>query len=352
MAFNLDFYAPYFEIKIGGEIQNKLKNAIVSLTVDDDIEKSSMFNLVLNDSFDINTKKFAWLDSELLEPEKSDVEIYINYANRPQKEEPLIKGRITSLAPNFPSTGIPTLTVQGYGKSYFMQKAVGKEPRIFLKEKNYGDIADKIKTRNQLAEGEIEHSTIKPCDEIEMDHKINDYHFLKKLANRIGFEFFIRNDKLYFRKPKDVTGKVSTLTWRKNLISFNPMLNTADMVSTVHVKGHNQEKPAKPIKSTATLKDIGVEEPVAESSAELTEQEFPICDKKHAEALAKALLERKNNNLLTGTCECVGDPDYIPGTVVEVEGVGKKFSGKYYITGVRHSIGDGGYTASLEVRKV
>ncbi len=54
---------------------------------------------------------------------------------------------------------------------------------------------------------------------------------------------------------------------------------------------------------------------------------------------------------IQGDIECVGDPALIPGSSVEIRGIGEIFSGKYYITGAKHSFGSGGYTTSLSVRR-
>jgi phage protein D len=44
----------------------------------------------------------------------------------------------------------------------------------------------------------------------------------------------------------------------------------------------------------------------------------------------------------------VGDPALKAKTLVEIAGVGKRYSGAYYVTKVSHSIGDGGYTSEFE----
>jgi phage protein D len=153
-----------------------------------------------------------------------------------------------------------------------------------------------------------------------------------------------------------------TLNWGKELLSFNPRLSTAKVVSKVTVKGHNQKNPKKPIIGVATLKDIGFKEPKAKSAAEsvktcqkkeveTSEHDFPVCNEDDAKTLAKALLMKANNSVIEGNCECIGIPELRPGTNVQIEGIGKRFSGKYYVKSVKHSIGDGGYTVSFEVRR-
>jgi phage protein D len=47
----------------------------------------------------------------------------------------------------------------------------------------------------------------------------------------------------------------------------------------------------------------------------------------------------------------VGLPDLRTGCVVQISGVGKRFSGRYFVTGTTHTIGDGGYTTRFECRR-
>ena len=364
-AFNLDFYAPTFLIKIGGKAQEELKNAVISLDVDENLESASMFTININEGLDIKTQKFTWLDNKLLDPtEGKDVEIYMGYASRAKKlKEPLITGIITALNPSFPSTGIPTLSVQGYDHSFCLQKSVVKKKRTFDEEKDYEAVAKKIATKHKLGVEDID-QTFEPCKKITQNPGESDYTFLKRLADRLGYEFFLRNKKLYFRKPRDNEEKeeVMTLNWGKELISFNPRLSTAKVVSKVTVKGHNQKNPKKPIIGVATLKDLGFKEPKAKSAAEsvktcqkkeveTSEHDFPVCNENDAKALAEALLMKANNSVIEGSCECIGIPELRPGTNVLIKGIGNRFSGKYYIKSVKHSIGDGGYTLSFEVRR-
>ena len=55
---------------------------------------------------------------------------------------------------------------------------------------------------------------------------------------------------------------------------------------------------------------------------------------------------------ISGPLECIGDPDIRPGKCIDIERVGKLFSGKYYIKSAKHTFDINGYRTSLEVRRV
>ncbi|NYT10295.1 MAG: phage late control D family protein [Methanosarcinales archaeon] len=363
MELNLDSYAPSFSVIIGGAPEHDLEKAIISLEIEESLNSASMFTLNLHEGEELETQRFTWLDSKLLDPGYwEDVEIYLGYASTPEKSsEPMIIGKIVSLNPRFPSEGTPTLSILGYDHSFILQKALAKSRRTFDNERDYGDIVRKIAKSHNLGEGEID-ATIKPCEKVIQSPGESDYSFLRRLADRLGYEFFIRNKKLYFRAARDQSEKAISLKWGKEIISFNPRMSMARTVSKVTVRGHNQRDPARPIIGTATLEDLGFKESKAESGAEMikacfkdeveiSEHDLPICDEGDARTLAKALLIKANNSLIEGSCECIGNPNIRPGIVLTIEGIGKRFSGRYYVKSTKHSIDEKGYTVYFNLRR-
>lgn len=340
---DLSRYAPTFSIKIGGKSQQELEKAVISISVDESIEKMSMFNISLNEGLDRKTQTFKWLDNKILDPSRGqEVEIYVGYANSKEKsKEPTIIGVINSLEPSFPSSGIPSLKVSGYDHSFRLQRPTARDKKTFDNENDFSDIVRKITKKYKLGVGDID-SIFKPPETTAPDNESSDYKFLDHLAKDVGYEFFVRGKKLYFRKPRDQSKETRSLRWGREIISFNPTMNTAKMVSKVTVRGHNPSDPSKPIIGVATSKYKG--------NAELEITNLNVSSVEEAKALAKGRLNRVNNSFIEGTCECIGIPDIRAGTNIRIEGVSKRFSGKYYIKSVTHSIGDGGYTLSLSMR--
>jgi phage protein D len=360
MAFNLDKYAPAFVIEIDGQRQEKLERAVIDLNIEDSIAEPGMFTMNLYESLDIKTQEFKWQDRDILDPASGkEVKIYIGYANSSEKKKsPLITGSITALTPGFPATGIPTLSLQGLDHSFKLQKPGSKGTRTFKEIKDYADIVKTIANENGLGVGQID--PIVKIESFTIDSEKSDYSFLKWLADRFGYEFFVRNDKLYFRKPEDMGKEAITLAWGRELMSFSPRMSVAEVVSKVTVRGPDPKDRSKTIEGIASSSDLDFKEKGAKSAADYIKSgqrsdaeaymhDIPICSEEEAKAVAKAAMARKNNNFITGTCQCIGIPDVRPGTNVKIEGVGKRFNGIYYIKKATHSLGDGGYTTSLEI---
>ena len=244
-----------------------------------------------------------------------------------------------------------------------MQKKESEFKDINVK---YSDIAKDIAGKNDL---KYDNKTIDDTEKVhtkKIKRKENesDYALLKRLAEEIDYEFFVRADKLYFRKPQDDKNKnddTFIFQYRKNFISFSPRLTTAPTVNEVKVTGWSK-KSKESITATANISDIKTSigiphfEKIVEDSEgkkiEIKLEGRVVESEDDAKRLAVSELKRANNGFIEGTLECIGNPDLRPGMNIEIAKVGKRwFSGMYYIKGSKHSIGDSGYTTTLDVRR-
>ncbi|MDH4100232.1 MAG: hypothetical protein OEV28_06615 [Nitrospirota bacterium] len=353
-AINLDYYAPRFRVEIGGETISM--DGIVSVEVDENLENPAMFTINFNETLDPRTQRFAWMDNEVLTP-GAEVKIYMGYTSRPTPSpEPIFWGSLHTLSPAFANSGVPSLSVQGYDYSHGLQKKKSHFARTNVRS---SDAAAEIARLNGLDASGVD-STDTVHASIRQSEDESDSDFLKRLARDIGFEVFVRGRSLYFRRPDDETTELLTFEWLKSIISFTPRLSTSTQVSEVQVRGWNPSTKER-IEGRATVGDLkalsggtsGAEQ-VQEASGEpvtLSIEDRPIHSQEEANALARAELNRLNDGFITGSCEVVGTPELRMGMNVEIDRIGTRFSGRYYVKSARHSLGDSGYRTSFEVRR-
>jgi len=350
LAIDTERYAPHFTAEIAG---TKLPaEAILSVDVDDSIGKPSMFALNLNELLDPNTQLFTWLDSDIVAP-GNEVSIRFGYPSR----SATFLGKIKGITPSFPSSGTPTLRLEGYDLSHGMQK---RESTFKDTEVTYSDVAMAIAQENGMEEQGIER-TSRRYAVIKREKNESDYALLDRLAKDANYEFFVRNRTLYFRAPKDDQAARMSFAFRENIISFTPRLSSAGAVNELQITAWNP-RSKKPITASATIADIATQAGMPELDKLIETSEGrkvtvrregrAVESEDQAKALAIAELKRANKDILGGTLEIVGDPLVAPGMNIAIAGVGKKwFSGRYYVTGAKHSLSDGGYTTTLEVRR-
>jgi phage protein D len=76
-----------------------------------------------------------------------------------------------------------------------------------------------------------------------------------------------------------------------------------------------------------------------------------LVDADEATQIAKAWYNRQQSNFVEAQGECVGSPLIRAGETIEIAGVGKTFSGIYYVISAKHTLGPSGYQTRFEVTR-
>jgi phage protein D len=144
------------------------------------------------------------------------------------------------------------------------------------------------------------------------------------------------------------------------VVEFQPELTTARQVGKVTVRGWDAVKKEK-IEFTATREHLKTKGLSAEGRIDAVEQSFgdreevithlPVPDVAEAERQAIAALDQIAKQMVKGNGSTLGLPDLRAGSYVQIDGMGKRFSGPYFVTATTHTISDGGYTTSFECRR-
>jgi phage protein D len=324
-------------IDIDGVEQKDLANDIVSVVVEDSIETPSMFHLILAD------KDYKWIDSPLLNPEVGgDIKIYMGYID--SNAIPLFAGKIVALNPEFVSGGAQTLSVQGYDRSFFLQKTHSlSENSNVLSGQDASTLVSKIAGMNGLSP-KVESAGFTWADVVLISPDESDYSILRRVADMASLEFFVRDRDLTLRKP-NYSEKVATLLWGTDITSMSFRMSTARLVKKAIVKGYNP-KDKSSYKSERTKGESGTFSGTLASTyvaasqfnSLILEQDFIFSNQTDVNKLADAILDRANNSFVEGRCE--------------INGAGKRFSGSYYIKSAKHSVGKEGYRLNLELRSM
>lgn len=348
--FNIDYYSPYFMIKVDKE-EYGIFDSSISLQIVESLNTPSMLSFSIDNSLKINNYSFKDVDIMLNSFKEGDeIESYIGYSNDYNKlKNPYFIGNIVGVSPNF-SEGKFKLNIESYDHLHSLKKITPTSPdenKIYL-EKGFDDIVKTIIKRNGLTEGKIDSVPFKKVTTTQIPD-YSDYDLLNYLANRLGYEFFLRNKEFSFRKPGDFKNKQEDLTlkWGENLIDFSPRLSTANIIKKLTVKGSTQDKLAKPVESTVSIESNEI--PDLDQKAEIIYTR-PVENEDEAKSLAETLLFKHNSSFIEGTGECIGNPKLRPGINIKIQGIGEKFSGIYYVKNVTHSIGNG-YKVSFGVRR-
>ena len=347
----MSYIAPNRIVKIEGkELLEDISADIVSVSFEDHASDVDMATLT------VNNKDSKWVDSELFDNGNA-IELYLGYGYDLKR---VFKGKIVRPELSFPESGVPTLTLRAYDLSYLMRHSEEKANTTW---QNITDskLARKIASKYGFKGNQMVIDETKTLIPYVAQGNLTDWEFLKERAERIGFELYVEMDEFHFHKPKDYIKKIpGSFEYRRNLKSFEPRLTTSGQVSKVVVKGWDEKKKA-PIVAVATSKTS--ERPVLgkRSASDFVKEDFGegvkiLFDKmpttqKEAEEIAKAYFRKKEYELIEATGTCVGDTELRAKSLLEIEGVGRKFSGTYYVTRVTHTLDNGGYLCDFECKR-
>jgi phage protein D len=353
-AANDNFYAFAYSVEVDGtKVTGDILKSMQEIQVEEKIDVGAGFTIKLYDSIDPDKEEFEFLDNKLFTP-GNEVTLKMGYGS---KLETLMIGKITGLEPEF-SAGQPiTLIIEGQDLSYdFLKK---QSPEKSFVEKSYADIVKEI--ANEAGMTPVV-DAIATTDPVTLKTSSESYfQFLESLSQKTGFEFRVDGKTMYFVKPGGGESEILTLSLGKDINSFHPVLKTVGLYTEVEARGHNPEDPATPFVGIAKAGDEEVQESSKDTASKaakkwLKEQKkiitnVAVMSDDHALAIAKASLNKASDTLIEGETECIGLPQIRTGVTIEIDKVGARFSGKYYVTETQHTVSSGGYKTTFKVRR-
>jgi phage protein D len=147
------------------------------------------------------------------------------------------------------------------------------------------------------------------------------------------------------------------LEWGRSLIEFKPTLTTANQVRSVTVRGWDRNRK-KAIEAKVDLDDPTMNQnrdmyrllDACDPHEDIVVNE-PVFTEDQARQRARALLQERQRNMVQASVTTVGLPDLRAGQLVDIVGLGARFSGTYFITDTTHTINDNGYTTQFNCRR-
>ncbi len=356
-------YAPSFRVEVEGEeLDPETCGDVLDLKVTMDLENMTSADITFN-NWDDEAVTFKYSDGTRLFV-GNRVHVQMGYADRMLS---MMRGQINSMSLRYPESGAPTVVVGVLDGMQLLKDRMPREGEMiqYLNLADY-QIAQEIAQRNGLTAEVTEIGEVHP--EVIQRYQ-DDAQFLIERAKRIDFDCYIHTypdrdeSVLRFVQPTDDRSdraRQHEFTWGQTMRSFSPVLTLSRQVSEVTVRGWDPRNKAV-IVATATSADLpgsgeGTNGP-AEAERSLGRRsnvvvDAPVATQQEAQDLAVALLRERAYEFITGSGEIIGLPDMRPGDNVQLNALGKRFSGAYYVKKVEHVINASGYVTRFDVRKV
>src|SRR5215213_425076 len=359
-----DFYVPAFVVKVGSDdVVRDLFLTVTGVEVDLKDKGASNFSFNIASAFDWEKRQFVARKQEeridLLDlfAFGSPIEISLGYGE-PSRLKVMLKGIVTEIGTSFTS-GAPELKISGFDELYTL--GIGKNTKHW--EESYDsdavrELVSALKPSANIVKTELKNPRIDQNEE-------SDLAFIEKLAGRnTGVAYYIRDDKFYFGPRHDKGSAAVDLVWGEGLLSFSPQVKLAKQVTEVVVYGRSAVK-GEEIFGMARRGDVGGSDKKGESGAERLAKalknpstmkvRMALRSQEEADTRAKAILDERSRDFVTGDGESVGIPEIIPDINITLQGMGERFSGKndipipYYVSEATHKLDSGGYRTTFKI---
>lgn len=364
-------------ITVNGRKQTEIEGDLLEVVVDTNLYLPAMFTITLQDDRDESSNELKYTDATTFEV-GGEVKIEVETDELPAEysavKSTLIVGEITAIEPVFAEDHWnPLLRIRGYDRSHHLTR--GKKTRTYGDANPTGSgISDDkiIKTIVQETQGitgsDIDTSGLSRIKyNYVLQYNQTDLEFLWSRARLLGYQVYVEDKKLFFQKANAVRGSEtpSAMMWGETLASFNPRMTLINQVDQAVVKGWDPHKKqplegigksiedrTKPAISDGSFNKKGsavAKEKLKGEAAEVV-LDYPVLTVDQAKAMAAARFAEAESEFIQADGVCrVGDPRLIAGRVVTIEGVGKRFSGDYYVTEARHIYAHGTYEVTFSV---
>ena len=342
-------YLNQFQVKIGGaDMAQEFYARVEEIVVDTSLGMPGMFSIRLHDV------DLTWLDDTQLDFGKTVqidavVDADISSSGTPVT---LISGEITALEPNFESDGRVSMAIRGYDKTHRLY--FGRTTKTYLNIKD-SDLASQVAGAAGLTV-EADATTVTYTQVFQYNQ--TGMEFLKSRADRIGFQVYGLDGKLYFKKADNFPASSVELVFLDTLTSFEPRWTLSHQASEADVKGWDPaHKTAISITSTpaSTVNQGGMTKSAGSylSSAIAAEKyvivDKPVASQDDAQKIGDGVGVAISREFVQAEGTCFGTPALKAGITVNITKVGTRFSGKYFITSATHIWTSAGYKTRFSV---
>jgi phage protein D len=251
----------------------------------------------------------------------------------------LFDGRILGLEAQFPEAQAPTITV--LAEDRFQDLRMTRRTRTFA-DVTDADVIDQVASDHGLSPSvNVAGPTYKVLAQVNQ----SDLAFLRERARSIDAELWMEGSTLNARSHTDRAGGPLKLTYQSGLREFSVLADLAGQRTSVTVNGWDVSGKAG-LRYEATDSVLGGELNGDASGASILSRALgtrkeslahtvPLTDRE-AQAEAEAFFKMSARRFVKGHGVAETDARLRVGGRVDLQALGPLFSGKYYLTEVKH----------------
>jgi Rhs element Vgr protein len=290
------------------------------------------------------SQDFPLSNGDALLPGK-EIEITAGYHN---DRDLIFKGIVVKQSVRVKSNGSTYLVAECKDKAYRMS--------VIRKDRYFTEVTDSeaIETliQDYDLEPEVQATDVQHRELVQ--YRATDWDFLVARAELNGRLVLADSGKLTVAPPEFSGDPVAQLTFGTNILSFDATLDATDQHADLRCAAWDpanqamveSEAQAPAVEEAGNLASEALSGLVSEDARAYRHTANLLAEELQAWADAQRL-----KNVLSkvrGVAKCTGLAQVKPGQVIELDGVGDRFSGKVFVSGVRHELSDGAWEMDLQ----
>lgn len=315
---------------------------VMSIVVHNEVNRIPMAQIILTDG-DAAARDFKLSNEDLLIPGKK-IEIKAGYHS---DEETIYKGIVVKHSIKIKDNS-SLLIVEC--KDEAVKLTIGRKSKYFYDVKDSDAFEDILGTYGLQKDVESTNYSHKEL----VQYNTSDWDFIVSRAQANGKLCFVENGKISIKKPDLASESVETVAFGATMLDFDAEIDARNQfakVSSYSWNASNQElleieakDPSVNLNGNLSASDLSdivkLENLELRHGGNVTDTELQDW------ADAKLLFQQLSK--VRGRVKFQGIPAVKPNTIITLEGVGDRFNGKAYITGVFHEIANGNWTVNVQ----
>lgn len=316
---------------------------MLSLTVNRAINRIPTAQIIVQDG-DIATEKFEVSDADFFKP-GAMVKINAGYG---EEEETIFEGIVVK----------HSISIAGENKSQLLVECQDKAVRMTVDRNNAnyvdqtdGAIISKLISANGL-QAEVPSTSI--THKTLVQHYCSDWDFMLTRADSNALLVVVTDGKISVKPPQTDSAPTLKCTYGADLIEFHADLDARtqwesaqayawDMKTQAVVEGSTAAPPS--LNAQGNMKSAELAK-VLDAGAYRLQRAAPMAEPELT-AWAKAAQLKAGLARVRGRMKFQGSAKAIVGGLIEVAGVGERFSGKVFVSAANHEIAEGNWITEV-----
>ncbi len=331
-------------ISCNGTVLDDLLNVIVSVEIRQAFNKVPTATLMFLDG-DMPNQDFPLSNQTTFQP-GSEITISAGYG---QKVDQLFQGVVLKHSIAISGKNDARLVIECKDKAVAM--TVGRKNANYLKQKDSDILSTIIGTYTGLS-AQVKATTTKYSELVQ--YNCTDWDFMLSRAEINGMLVNVVDGKVNVGPPQVTTSPVLTVTYGLDLFEFNADLDATNQLATVDGVCWNpsSQKVSKTsagpktlnkqgdLSSTKLAKTLGVKSYRLQTPVPL--QNSALKDWAAGQQVKSGLARIQGHMVFQGDAKAKVD------SLIQVAGVGKRFNGNLYVSGVQHTINHGQWVTEVD----